>query len=203
MIKNVTFDFGQVMVKFIPADMVKKHVSDKADAALLERVVFDRLYWDKLDAGTIENEEVVAACKTRLPERLWRVAEEIFYGWVHGLPPIEGMAELVKYVKDTLKKRVFLLSNISTYFVKNAAEYPVLDLFEDRVYSAVCGFVKPSAEIFQFLCDKNGILPSETLFIDDSPINIAGAEAFGIKGYLFDGDTVKLKTYLDEICGEK
>ncbi|MBQ4269156.1 MAG: HAD family phosphatase [Clostridia bacterium] len=203
MIKNVTFDFGQVLVKFSPAAMVRKRVFDETDAALLEKVVFDRLYWDQLDAGAIENEEVVAACKTRLPERLWQVAEEIFYGWAFGLPPVEGMAELVAYVKNTLQKRVFLLSNISTYFVKNAAEYPVLDLFEDRVYSAVCGFVKPSAEIFQFLCDKNGILPSETLFIDDSPINIAGAEAFGIKGYLFDGDAEKLKKYLDEVCSEK
>ena len=40
----------------------------------------------------------------------------------------------------------------------------------------------------------------ETLFIDDSVINIAGAERYGIKGYLFDGDARKLRKYLDEIC---
>jgi putative hydrolase of the HAD superfamily len=200
MIKNVVFDFGQVLVKFLPAEMVKKRVSDKLDAELLEKVVFDRLYWDKLDAGTIENEEVVTAFKLRLPERLWSVAEEIFYDWVHNLPPVDGMAELVLYVKETLKKRVFLLSNISTYFVEHAAEYPVLAAFENCVFSAVCGLVKPNEEIYRYLCETNGILPSETLFIDDSPKNIAGAERYGIKGYLFDGDAGKLKKYLDEIC---
>lgn len=200
MIKNVVFDFGQVLVKFSPAEMVKKRVSDKLDAELLERVVFDRLYWDKLDAGTVENAEVVAAFQTRLPKRLWSVAEEIFYDWVHNLPPVDGMAELVLYVNETLKKRVFLLSNISTYFVENAAEYPVLAAFENCVFSAICGLVKPNEEIYRYLCETNGILPSETLFIDDSPKNIAGAESYGIKGYLFDGDAGKLRKYLDEIC---
>ena len=104
MIKNVVFDFGQVLVRFSPAEMVRKRVSDEADAAVLEAVVFDRLYWDKLDEGTIENEEVVKAFQSRLPNRLWAIAEEIFYDWVHGLPPIEGMAELVYYVKEALKK---------------------------------------------------------------------------------------------------
>ena len=203
MIKNVVFDFGQVLVRFSPAEMVRKRVSDEADAAVLEAVVFDRRYWDKLDEGTIENEEVVKAFQSRLPNRLWAIAEEIFYDWVHGLPPIEGMAELVYYVKETLKKRVFLLSNISTYFVEHAAEYPVLSAFENCVFSAVCGLVKPNEEIYRYLCETNGILPSETLFIDDSPKNIAGAEAYGIKGYLFDGDAGKLKKYLNEICAEE
>ena len=40
-IKNVVFDFGQVMVHFEPSYMVGKYVEDKEDAALLEKVVFD------------------------------------------------------------------------------------------------------------------------------------------------------------------
>ena len=78
MIKNVVFDFGQVLVHFIPADMVEKYVTDPADSALLQEVVFDRLYWDKLDAGTITDEEVLTAVQARLPERLWSVACEIY-----------------------------------------------------------------------------------------------------------------------------
>ena len=60
MIKNVVFDFGQVLVRFEPSYMVGQYVSDPIDAKLLEEVVFDRLYWDRLDAGTISNEEVIA-----------------------------------------------------------------------------------------------------------------------------------------------
>ena len=69
MIKNVVFDFGQVMVRFEPSYMVGRYVKDKADASLLGEVIFDRLYWDRLDAGTISDEEVINACYTRLSGR--------------------------------------------------------------------------------------------------------------------------------------
>ncbi|MBO5092626.1 MAG: HAD family phosphatase, partial [Clostridia bacterium] len=59
-IKNVVFDFGQVLVYFQPSYMVGAYVSDEADKALIEEVVFDRLYWDRLDSGDISDEEVVS-----------------------------------------------------------------------------------------------------------------------------------------------
>ena len=67
-IKTVVFDFGQVMVHFEPSYMVSKYVSDKNDAELLKTVIFDRLYWDRLDEGTITDYEVISECKKRLPE---------------------------------------------------------------------------------------------------------------------------------------
>jgi putative hydrolase of the HAD superfamily len=59
MIKNFIFDFGKVMVHFEPEYMVGKYVDDADDAKLLGEVIFDRLYWDKLDAGTITDEQVI------------------------------------------------------------------------------------------------------------------------------------------------
>ena len=198
MIKNFIFDFGKVMVHFEPSYMVGRYVTDEKDAALLADVVFDRLYWDKLDAGTISDAEVVEACKSRLPERLWKTAEKIYYNWIYNIPEIEGMSELAGYVKST-GAPLFLLSNISTYFADHKDEIPCLRHFDKCFFSALCGRIKPHADIFQYLCDECGIKPEETLFVDDSPINIAGAEAFGIKGYLFDGDVKKLRAYIENL----
>lgn len=203
MIKNVVFDFGQVMVHFNPQYMAKQYLSSEEDAVLVADVLFDRLYWDKLDAGTITDQEVVDACKQRLPQRLWDITEKIYYNWIYHIPEIEGMSDLVKAVKNRYGKRVFLLSNISAYFADHAEEIPSLALFERCIFSAVCGMVKPSKEIFEHLCKTCGILPEETIFIDDSPKNIAGAEAFGIRGYLFDGNVSRLQSFLDEILTEK
>lgn len=199
MIKNVVFDFGQVLVRFEPSYMVGKYVTDAEDASLLETVVFDRLYWDRLDAGTITDTEVVAACRTRLPERLWTVAERIYYDWIYNIPEIEGMRELICRIRDTYGVRLFLLSNISTYFADHAHEISVLGLFEKCIFSSVCGYVKPSREIFEYLCRECEILPQETLFVDDNSNNIAGAQAFGITGYLFDGDVARLDAYLQHV----
>ncbi len=40
--------------------------------------------------------------------------------------------------------------------------------------------VKPHAVIYRAICDKYSINPGEALFIDDSEINIAGANAFDL-----------------------
>lgn len=199
MIKNVVFDFGQVMVRFEPSYMVGKYVSDKEDAALLEEVVFDRLYWDKLDAGTITDEEVVNACLARLPKRLHTYVPDIYYQWIYNIPQIEGMGDLVDDIKDSYGVRVFLLSNISTYFADHAGEIPVLSKFEKCIFSSVCGSVKPDREIFEYLCTSCGISAEETVFVDDNEKNIRGARDFGITGYLFDGDVNALRKYLDKI----
>ena len=198
MIKNVVFDFGKVMVQFESVYMIDKYTENQEDSKMLEFILLDRKYWNRLDLGTISDEEVVEDCKRRLPERLWETAERIYYDWIYNIPEIEGMSDLVKKVKNEYGKRVFLLSNISTYLADHAEEVPCLALFEKCIFSAVYGIVKPDRAIFELLCKECGILPEETLFIDDSPANIEGARKFGIQGYLFDGDVEKLGAYLEK-----
>ncbi len=198
MIKNIIFDFGQVLVRFEPKYMVEQYVSAPSDSALLQSVVFDRLYWDKLDAGTITDAETIALIKERIPSRLHEVAEKIYYNWIYNIPEIDGMDALVNRVKQALDGKIFLLSNISTYFAEHKHEIPILRNFENCVFSAVCGHTKPNADMFRYICEKYDLNPEETVFVDDSPKNIKGAEDFGIIGYLFDGDVVALEEFLEK-----
>ena len=196
MIKNVVFDLGRVMVQFENKYMVDKYAENADDAKLLGMIVTDRNCWDRLDLGTITDEEVVDYFKSRLPERLWQTMEVIYYNWIYNIPEVEGMSDVVRMVKNEYGKKVFVLSNISNYFAEHADEVPCIALFEKCIFSAVYGMVKPQREIYQLLCDECGIAPEETLFIDDSSKNIEAAQAFGIQGYVFDGDVEKLKAYL-------
>lgn len=195
MFKNVVFDFGQVLVSFDPEYMVSRFVSDPDDIKLLTETVFDRLYWDRLDRGSISDKALLEQVRARLPERLWGAAEDIYYNWIYNIPEIEGMREIIESLKS-MGTRVFVLSNISTYFAEHEKEIPILSLLEDCIYSAVCGFAKPDPKIFEYLCGRCGISPADTLFIDDNAANIKGAEDFGITGYLFDGNVQKLKDFL-------
>ena len=197
--KNVVFDFGQVLVRFEPSYMVGQYVSDPDDARLLEAVIFDRLYWDRLDSGTITDLETVDAIKTRIPERLFDVAEEIYYNWIYNLPEIEGMRELIIHIKEKFGVSVFLLSNISEYFAQHSGEIPILKLVDKCIFSAVCGKEKPNVDIYEYLCEECNIDPRETIFIDDRKTNTDAAETIGIVGYVFDGDAQKLRSYLDGI----
>ena len=198
-LKNVVFDCGQVLVHFEPSYMVGVYVNDPDDKAMLEKVIFDRLYWDRLDMGTISNEETVNEIKKRIPERLWDVAEKVYYNWIYNIPEIEGMRELVNDLKIRHGVKVFLLSNISKYFAAHACEFEILKNFDGLVMSASIGIVKPSYEIFDYLCKTYNLTPEETIFVDDRRDNIEGAEKYGIRGYLFDGDAKKLSEYLETV----
>ncbi len=199
MIKNVIFDFGQVLIHFIPSKIVAEYVTDPNDAALLENLLFDRLYWDGLDDGSLDNDSMLDLVYPHLPPRLHEAARQIIYGWIYHIPEIEGMHELVRDLKARGDINLYLLSNISSYFASHASDYPVLSHFDGCVFSAVCKMIKPRAEIFAHLCRQFDIRPEESVFIDDSPKNIAGAESFGIQGYLFDGDANRLRAYLEEL----
>ena len=198
-IKNVIFDFGQVIIHFVPEIMVSPYVTDENDKKLICEVLFDRLYWDELDKGTITNEEALKQCRTRLPERLWDVTDKIYYNWIYNVPEIDGMRELIIKIKEKYGVGIYLLSNISKYFVEHTHEFSIFELFDKCIYSATIGIVKPSHEIFDYLCKTCNINPSEAIFIDDNKNNIDSAIKFGLNGYIFDGDAKKLEAYLDTI----
>lgn len=201
MIKNVIFDLGQVLYRFVPLELSGKYTEDESVSRLLSEVVFDRLYWDRLDLGTIEDEELLELACRRLPQELHDLARKTYYNCFHNMPKVPGMQEVISRVKKT-GVRVFLLSNISKHFSRHSADFDLLSEFEFCVFSADIGMVKPSREIFEYVLNKAGINASETLFIDDSEKNLRGAELLGIHTYLFDGNAEALSKYLDKIIKE-
>ncbi|MBQ4110637.1 MAG: hypothetical protein IJC74_07115 [Clostridia bacterium] len=68
MMNTYIFDFGNVLAEFYPEKLTEPYVTDINDIKYLSEAVFDRLYWDKLDAGTITDDEVKEALIKRLPE---------------------------------------------------------------------------------------------------------------------------------------
>lgn len=191
MFKNYIFDFGQVIVHFDTAYMTSMYIKNNEMQKRAESVIFDRLYWDRLDAGTITDEEVKEEIRNRLPENISQNACDVYDNWYRNLPFIDGMVDIIKKIKKTGGK-LFLLSNISIGFAENYKDVPELkglfDLFDGLVFSGPIGLVKPNACIFNHLLQKYKLKAEECIFIDDNKNNISGAENVGITGYLFDGD---------------
>jgi putative hydrolase of the HAD superfamily len=194
MIRNVIFDFGQVMIRFDGDIMTAPYVAEE-DRAAVRDVVFDRKYFDALDVGAMTDEEAKADYRRRLPERLWESADLVYDNWIRNLPPIEGMAELVRDLKKA-GYSVYLLSNISRYFSSHKEANPVLFEFRDWVFSAEVGLVKPDPAIFRLAVEKFGVVPKETLFVDDNAKNLEGAASVGLSTYLFDGNADRLRAAL-------
>jgi putative hydrolase of the HAD superfamily len=197
--KAIIFDLGNVLFRFDPMIMTTAIISEPEDAALVADVAFDRLYWNRLDDGSITDEEVIAGICSRLPSRLHAQAEQVYRQWYAHMPEIAGMRELLLALKRE-GKPLYLLSNISIGFEMGYQNVPaiasMLSVFDGRVFSGSLGMVKPQKQIFEYLLDKFGLFPEDCVFIDDSEINIAGAAAAGIDGILFTGDAAAISTAL-------
>lgn len=196
MIRNYIFDFGNVLMHFDPDHMTSVYVSDEDEKNLIKEIIFDRLYWDRLDAGTITDEEVKTAACERLPKYLHKAACLVYDNWIANMEPMEGMAELVADVKKHGGK-LYLISNISHKFANEYMNAPLIDsllsMFDGLIFSASCQMTKPGPDIFRHLLETYNLKAEECLFIDDSFINIAGAERLGIRGYHFNEDADGLR----------
>lgn len=91
-----------------------------------------------------------------------------------------------------LRKRylVYLLSNTNAIHWEVACQrlfrykgFDVNDFFEEIYLSFQMHLVKPSKEIFQATLNCAGLLPGETMLIDDSPENCEAARALGMQAY--------------------
>ena len=196
--KNYIFDFGMVLFNYDTKYMAGLYTENEEDRDFLESVVFDRLYWDRLDRGEIGDSEVIEAIRQRVPMRLAETAEKIYNNWIENLTPIPGMEDLLVKIKNN-GGRLYLLSNISIGFARNYRNVPsvcrVLSLFDGLVFSGPLHMAKPDPAIFRFLLEKYRLSPEETLFTDDNPKNIEAAKQLGLHTFLFDGDSEKLLPY--------
>lgn len=200
MFENFIFDFGQVLISFDPYYMTKAYIEDENDCLLSMDVIFDRVYWDRLDMGTITDDEVKEGICSRLPNRLHEKAMAVYDNWMFHLPFIDGMKEVIVSLKEKGKK-LYLLSNISIGFSEKYYKVPeiakLLSLFDGLVFSGPIGLIKPSKDIFNHILSVYSLKAKESIFIDDNEKNIEGAKSVGIEGYLFDGDATKLLEYIN------
>lgn len=93
---------------------------------------------------------------------------------------------LLNFVKQ-LKTKEYALGIISNVgggldeFIPK--EY--LDLFDCITLSYQVGSLKPAPRIYEAHLEQAGLMPEETVFVDDRQRNVEGAEAVGMKGVLY------------------
>lgn len=95
----------------------------------------------------------------------------------------DGMLELV----DSVGRRysVGLLSNIDREHAQLNYGRGIFEHFNIVLLSDEIKVRKPNKEAYDLLAAKLGVENHETIFIDDSADNVAGAEAAGMTGLLF------------------
>ncbi len=184
--KNVVFDFGNVLIRWAPETVFAPFFDDPEDMhETLERIGFQA--WNLEQDRGRSWDDAVAAGAAAHPD-----AAHLFVAYKNGLEAAHA---------DTIEGSIRILSTlheggIPVYGITNASpeSYEIMrtrlakmNVFRDVVISAHEGVVKPDPEIFHILMKRNSLRAEECVFIDDSPKNVDGAKAVGMDAIHFTG----------------
>ncbi|MDN3584911.1 HAD family hydrolase [Mucilaginibacter flavus] len=190
-IKNIIFDYGNVIfnIDFKKAELGWNQLGISNAADFFGHKQQDEIF-DKFDRGEVSADEFRDYIRLKSGNPTL-TDEQINAAWNSMLLGIEpGNHELLLDLKT--RYRIFLLSNINAIHYDYIMDYLKKDfgfdgnahLFEKAYYSHHTGMRKPEARIFELVLNENNLDPAETLFIDDSPQHLAGAEKLGIQTLL-------------------
>jgi len=189
-VKNIVFDLGGVLITLDRNESVNRFKeAGLENAEELLNPYHQKGVFLELEEGKLSQEEFYDAVRKEAGKYI--PDEIINYGWMGFL---KELPEYKLTMLEELKEkgyRLYLLSNTNPVIMSWAftpafsPQGKSIDEFFDKLYlSYQIGCTKPHPEIFQFMFNDSGMIPSESLFIDDGTANIEMGKQLGMKTYL-------------------
>jgi putative hydrolase of the HAD superfamily len=197
-IKNIIFDLGGVLLNL---DFEKTFRAFEEMGVPDFQAYFQQSHsnplFAQLEQGKITPSEFYEAF--RLATGLTVPNRDIEVAWNAMLLDFrKGSMEYLISLKG--KYRLFLLSNTNQIHLeafrdihfRQYGNHNFDDHFEKAWYSHEIGFRKPNVECYLEVLNEKNLHPTETIFIDDTLININGAAAAGLRTlHLLKGQTIE------------
>lgn len=184
-IRAFLFDIGNVVVRF---DFTK---ALRAMAALSD-VTNEAMALARIDNVRMEYEDGQVS-RTEFLERAfallrYRGTEAQFVtAWQDIFTLNEPMAALIAELAET--RPLYLLSNTNDMHVEALfRSFPVFARFKGGTYSHEARASKPHRRIYEIACERHGLVPAETFFVDDLAPNIATAGELGFQTHHYHPD---------------
>ncbi len=191
MSRHLIFDFGAVVFRWQPIDLLQQVLPDHAPDAEAARALADRIFkgytgaWGRFDHGTIEIPELIDAlvAQSGLPAAALQRLVDTIPSALEPLPDTVAWLDRLR----TAGHRLFYLSNMPAPFADHLeASHAFLRHFESGVFSGRVQLAKPDAAIFRLALDRFGVAAEDSIFLDDHPANVDAARALGLHAVLFE-----------------
>lgn len=188
MIKNLIFDFGGVLIDADLEGAIRnfqalgmENISDYLNLYRQNGLFLD------LEDGSKNRAEFNDAFRAITGKQV--SDEAIEAAWLSIVERVD--LDKLRYLEELRRNhKIYLLSNINphVYDWANSPSFselgkPLPDYFDIAFASYQLKMTKPDPEIFQYVIDTAGLVPSETLFIDDGSRNVETARNMGFHVY--------------------
>lgn len=186
-IKNIVFDLGGVIIN-LDFQKTYRAFADLAGITLEETVnLFQKNeYFRKYETGQLQEKEFFSWLQSSFcPDASFDQIETAWNALLLDIPATR--IDLIQALRG--KYNLILLSNTNDTHIRKVNEI-LLDttgirkldmLFDTIYYSYEIGLAKPEKTIYEFVGKESALNPAETVFLDDTLLNLGGAEQVGWK----------------------
>lgn len=184
-INTIVFDLGGVLIDWNPSYVFDKMFTDEER----KKHFFENICtpdWNEMQDAGRTLKEATEELLAKHPE--WKEYIEAYYGrWEEMLGgPIHGTVEILRQLKNEQKYKLYALTNWSAELFPIALKrYDFLHWFDGRVVSGEEKTRKPFREFYDVMINRFGLIPEQTLFIDDNFRNVEAAKQIGFKTVAF------------------
>jgi putative hydrolase of the HAD superfamily len=199
-IKQIVFDFGGVIVEWAPQRIARMFSTDAEVRKQILNEILQHSDWLKLDRGDFSELDAINHIVSRsgLTEK---TINAVFETVRRSFTPLTKTVQVLQALND---------KNIACYGLTNMSfenytylreKFDFFDYFNGIIVSGIEHVIKPDVKIYELLCQRYNLKPSETLFIDDMTINCKAAALLGMRTIVFDRkefDLSLLEMYLTE-----
>ena len=199
----VLFDMGSVLIGWDVRPPFRPHFESEEDLDEFLRGTFREIY-DAVHDGEGTMAECLRPVRRRHPEaaHLIDIYEQDWAAFITGV-----MEETVTIVRDLHARGVRLYGFTNwpaqvwppqSLTPDKAESYAFLDLFSDIWVSGEHKLRKPDPESYRAALRRFGLVAEQAVFVDDTPANVAAAEALGLVGIQFH-DAKALRRDLESV----
>jgi len=184
MIKNIIFDLSEVIISGYHGveNIIEQNSNIPTEEFLKRKKETINIFLDAMRGKYSEDEYI----KALIENTNWNVNKETIKKCVRQNldTKIDGTTRIIESLKE--KYNLILLSD----HIKEWVDYILstnkeLEIFKHQYFSYEYGMLKNDKGTFKYILEKEQIIPSETIFIDDNKDNIEMANREGIQGIVF------------------
>jgi putative hydrolase of the HAD superfamily len=184
-IRLILFDVGGVLVELSGLAMLLSWLGNRITADELYTIWLTSPAVRQFETGKLHAEAFADQIITELSLPVGK--EEFlteFCTWSQAVLP--GAVELVTRVPQKYLRATLCNTN-ALQWPRLMKQHDLVGAFDHHFASHLTGKIKPDEEAFQYVLVRLGCKASETLFLDDSRLNVAAAKRVGITAFQVRG----------------
>ena len=193
MIRHLLTDLDGVIRRWNNRPSIEGPLTSEAIAAVAFRTEFVQ----KAITGVWSDEAWRAAVVAELAGR-YPSAEAAVGAWSSYIGEVDSDVMAV-LAESAFAENLILITNATSRLKNDLLSLGLLDRFRNVVNASEVGHAKPDPRIFEHALGLLGATASEVAFVDDQPVNVAAAEAVGIRSHRFESPS-RLRAFLRDLA---